>query len=66
MAIMELLRIDDEIDSMIARRAHLDEIRNVALDKGFITLAEDGVRRILEGHTSLAEVARVVDLTGRL
>ncbi len=66
MAIMELLRIDSELDSMIARRAHLDELRAVAHERGFVTLADDGVRRVLEGVTSLAEVSRVVDLTGRL
>lgn len=66
MAIMELLRIDTELDSMIARRAHFDELRDLALEKGFVTLAEDGIRRILEGVTSLPEVSRVVDLTSRV
>ncbi|MBU3735545.1 MAG: secretion system protein E [Methylobacterium sp.] len=66
MAIMELLRIDTELDSMIARRAHFDELRELALEKGFVTLAEDGIRRILEGVTSLPEVSRVVDLTSRV
>ncbi|MCB5190080.1 GspE/PulE family protein [Methylobacillus arboreus] len=66
MAIMELLRIDNDMDALIARRAHFDEMRSMALEKGFTTLAEDGVRRILEGHTSLAEVMRVIDLTSRV
>ena len=66
MAILELLRIDSEMDSLIARRAHLDELRKMALDKGFTTLADDGVRRILEGYTSIEEVMRVIDLTARL
>jgi type IV pilus assembly protein PilB len=66
MAIMELLRIDNDIDSLVSRRAHLDELRNVAYEKGFITLAEDGIRRILDGHTSLKEVMRVIDLTSHL
>lgn len=66
MAIIELLRIDSDFDSLISRRAHLDELQKMALDKGFITLAEDGVRRILEGYTSVAEVMRVIDLTSRL
>ncbi|MCX7626867.1 MAG: GspE/PulE family protein [Methylophilaceae bacterium] len=66
MAIFELLRVDADLDAMIARRAHLDELRDVAKAKGLKTLAEDGIRRILEGYTSLAEVARVVDLTGRV
>ncbi|OQW69849.1 MAG: secretion system protein E [Methylotenera sp.] len=66
MAILELLRIDSDMDSLIARRAHLDELRKMALDKGFTTLADDGVRRILEGYTSIDEVMRVIDLTSRL
>jgi len=65
MAIIELLRIDNDMDALIARRSHLDEMRKLALDKGFTTLADDGVRRILEGYTSLAEVMRVIDLTSR-
>ena len=66
MAIIELLRIDSDMDSLISRRAHLDELQKMAMDKGFVTLAEDGVRRIIEGYTSLAEVMRVIDLTNRL
>jgi general secretion pathway protein E/type IV pilus assembly protein PilB len=66
MAIIELLRIDSDMDALIARKAHLDEIRKLALDKGFVTLADDGIRRIQEGYTSLAEVMRVIDLTNRI
>jgi general secretion pathway protein E/type IV pilus assembly protein PilB len=66
MAIIELLRIDSDMDALISRRAHLDELQKMAFDKGFITLAADGVRRILEGHTSVAEVMRVIDLTSRI
>ncbi len=66
MAIIELLRIDTDMDALIARRAHLDELRKLALEKGFITLADDGVRRILEGYTSIEEVMRVIDLTARV
>jgi general secretion pathway protein E/type IV pilus assembly protein PilB len=66
MAIMELLRIDSDMDSLIARRAHFDELRKMALEKGFNTLADDGVRRILDGYTSVEEVMRVIDLTSRI
>ena len=66
MAIIELLRIDSDFDSLISRRAHLDELQALAVDKGFVSLAEDGVRRILEGYTSLKEVMRVIDLTSRM
>ncbi|MDR2000393.1 MAG: Flp pilus assembly complex ATPase component TadA [Zoogloeaceae bacterium] len=66
LAIMEVLRIDSELDELIARRASAHEIRQAALAKGFRTRAEDGLRRVLDGSTSLEEVARVVDLTERM
>ncbi|HRE16952.1 MAG TPA: secretion system protein E, partial [Rhodocyclaceae bacterium] len=66
LAIMELLRIDSSLDELIARRATTHEIRTRALQKGFRTLAEDGLRRVREGTTSLEELARVVDLTDRM
>ena len=66
LAIMELLRIDAGIDDLIARRATIHEIRTRALLQGFTTLADDGMRRVLNGTTSLEELARVVDLTDRM
>ncbi len=66
LAIMELLRIDSHLDELIARRATAHEIRTRAIQKGFRTLADDGLRRVLDGSTSLDELARVVDLTDRM
>jgi len=66
MALIELLRMDADLDELIARRATARQLRDVALEKGFCTLAEDGLRRVREGMTSLTEVSRVVDLTGRM
>ncbi len=66
LAIMEVLRLDGDIDELIAHRATHREIRTAALGKGFRALAEDGLRRALDGSTSIDEVARVVDLTERM
>jgi general secretion pathway protein E/type IV pilus assembly protein PilB len=66
MALLEILRINKELDSMISRRAHLDELYDAAISQGFTTLAEDGIRRVLEGYTSIEEIGRVVDLTSKL
>jgi len=65
-ALMELLKFDMELDELIARRATVRELTKAALAKGFRPLAEDGVRRVLDGSTSLHEVSRVMDLTDRL
>ena len=66
MSILEILKIDGELDDLIARRATQRELRKAAIASGFRPLVEDAVRRVLEGLTTLDEISRVVDLTDRL
>jgi len=66
MTIMELLKMDYDLDDLVSHRASARQIREAAIDKGFRPLAMDGIRRIQQGITSLAEVSRIVDLTDRL
>jgi type II secretory ATPase GspE/PulE/Tfp pilus assembly ATPase PilB-like protein len=66
LAIMELLRLDAELDELMAHRATPREMLNAAMAKGFRTLADDGIRRVLDGSTSIDELMRVVDLTDRM
>jgi general secretion pathway protein E/type IV pilus assembly protein PilB len=66
MAIIELLRFGPELDELVARRASGRELKNAARTLGFHSLVDDGVRRVLEGVTTLDEISRVVDLTDRL
>ena len=66
LALLELLRFDPEIDEFVSRGATTRELSEAARARGFRPLAQDGVRRVLEGLTSLAEVSRVVDLTHRV
>jgi type II secretory ATPase GspE/PulE/Tfp pilus assembly ATPase PilB-like protein len=64
-AIMEILVMDGEIDELVARRATLRELRNTAMARDFRPLADEAIERVVDGTTSLVEVARTVDLTGR-
>ncbi len=66
LAIMEILRMNADMDELVARRSTAREIRQAAIQQGFVPLAEDGLRRVLDGSTSLAELGRVVDLTDRM
>jgi len=66
LAIMEILKLDVDLDELIARRATARELQRAAIAKGFRTLADDGSRRVLEGTTALDELMRVVDLTDRM
>jgi type II secretory ATPase GspE/PulE/Tfp pilus assembly ATPase PilB-like protein len=65
-AVLEILHMDGDLDELVARRATTRELRRMAVEKGFRPLADEGVARVLEGLTSLAEVSRSIDLTGRL
>ena len=62
-AMMEMLKFDDTLDEMVARRATLREMNAYAERQGFVPMAADGMRRVREGVTTIEEVSRVVDLT---
>jgi general secretion pathway protein E/type IV pilus assembly protein PilB len=64
--IMEILKMDPALDELVARRATAREILTAARAKGFKTLAEDGIRLVRDGTTSLDELMRVADLTDRM
>jgi type II secretory ATPase GspE/PulE/Tfp pilus assembly ATPase PilB-like protein len=66
MAIIEILKMDGDLDELVAHRATGREMHKAAVAKGFRTLADDGIRRVLDGSTSLEELMRVVDLTDRM
>src|SRR6478609_1175908 len=57
--ILEILKLDGGLDELIAQRATTREILAAALAKGFRTLAEDGLRLVRGGVTSIDELARV-------
>jgi type II secretory ATPase GspE/PulE/Tfp pilus assembly ATPase PilB-like protein len=64
-AVLEILHMDADMDELVARRATTRELREAAMSKGFRPLAEEGLQRVIEGVTSLSEVARAIDLTSR-
>jgi general secretion pathway protein E/type IV pilus assembly protein PilB len=65
MAVMEILLMDSDLDELVARRSTMKELRTAALARGFRPLAEEGLDRVVAGDTSLAELARSIDVTGR-
>ncbi len=66
MALLEILKMNSDLDDLLAHGATTKEIKDAANKQGFFTLADDGVRHIIEGVTSIREVARVADLTERM
>jgi len=58
-AIYEIMPVDQELCSMIIRRAHAGEIKEYAVSRGMKTLRDDGLARAAAGITTIEEVLRV-------
>ena len=63
MSILELLKFDAGLDELITQRSSIKVLTEYARSTGFTSMAEDGLRRVREGLTTVEEVGRVVDLT---
>lgn len=63
--INEILLFDPELDEMVSRGATKKEILTYARSRGFLTLDEDGIDKVIIGLTDIKELMRVVDLTQR-
>lgn len=59
--VSEVLVIDKEIKEMIFQNAFSTQIRDKAIEKGMLTMAQDGIIKVLEGETTLEEVERVTE-----
>lgn len=59
-ALVELLMVTEEVERMIIEGGSADDIHRLAVEQGMVTLRQSGVRRALEGETTLEEVLRVV------
>jgi type IV pilus assembly protein PilB len=60
--IFEVLEVNDAIRTLIGQNAPDTQIRHAAIEAGMRSIGEDGLRKVLEGRTTLEEVTRVVYL----
>ncbi len=61
-AIVEILLLDEEMDEIIADSGSKAELKQAARKKGFKNMKDDGILKVLEGITSLEELAKKVDI----
>jgi len=55
----ELLIVSDPIRAMIVRRAPVDDVREAAIAEGMTTLMQDGIWKVIQGHTDMRQVRAV-------
>ena len=56
----EVMTISREIETLALERRPAEEIRDVAVRQGMRRLREDGLEKVRQGRTSIAEVLRVI------
>ena len=59
--IFELLVPDEKIRNLIVAKSSMEELRKQAKASGMTSLKEDGIRKALEGLTTVEEVLRVTE-----
>lgn len=65
-AIVEILRVDRQMDELISTHATRSMILEHALAQGFRTMQEDGIAKVLSGEIAIAELISTIDFTERL
>jgi type IV pilus assembly protein PilB len=59
MGLYEVMTVSERIRALILERASVDDMVAVAVEEGMIRLREDGLAKVREGSTSIAEVERI-------
>ncbi len=59
-ALAELLPMTEEVERMIIEGGSMEDIHRLGVNQGMVTLRQSGLRKALEGETTLEEVLRVV------
>ena len=56
----ELLVVDDSVRTLVMKNSDSGTIRKAAMDKGMLTMREDGARKVLAGITTVQELTRTL------
>ncbi len=58
--IYELFEIDADIERLILTSPAISQIQDMAIQKGMLTLLQDGLLRVMEGITTTYEIIRII------
>ncbi|HLM84169.1 MAG TPA: GspE/PulE family protein [Candidatus Bathyarchaeia archaeon] len=59
--IFEVFYVDEEVNDLLGGQVDEEKLRQIAHKQGMITMKQDGILKVLEGHTTLEEVERVTE-----
>ena len=64
-AIFEIMTVDDEIKKLVLKTSDANQINELAVKMGMITLQKDGIQKVMNGITTTEEVLRVTRTLNR-
>ena len=56
----EVMRMSPELQAMTLERRPAEAMRDIAVEQGMTRLRDDGLQKVRQGRTSIAEIARVI------
>jgi type II secretory ATPase GspE/PulE/Tfp pilus assembly ATPase PilB-like protein len=59
--VSEVMEITKEMEELITRGPTTSEVEDLAIKQGMLTMAQDGILKVLEGITTIEEVERVTE-----
>ncbi len=65
-AIIEILRVDEGLNELIATHATRNVMMDYALNNGFVPMVEDGIDKVLQGDIDIEQLISTLDMTERL
>jgi type IV pilus assembly protein PilB len=60
LGVYEVMNVTPEIQTMALERQPAETIRDLAVEQGMRRLRDDGLEKVKQGRTSIAEIARVI------
>ncbi|MGD0454260.1 MAG: ATPase, T2SS/T4P/T4SS family [Solirubrobacteraceae bacterium] len=60
LGLYEVMKMSQEIQALALERSPAERIRDLAVSQGMTRLRDDGLQKVRQGRTSMAEIARVI------
>jgi general secretion pathway protein E len=60
--IYEFLRLTEGIKSLVLKTSDANQIKQAAVAQGMKTLRDDGIRKVVQGRTTISEVMRITQM----
>lgn len=62
-AVVEILMFDEDLDNLVAKGVSKGELKKLAVEKGFKSMTDDGILKVLEGTTTIEALSKVVNVS---